>query len=316
MATRRYIWSFCLAASLLFNSLPVIGRAADGDIQMPTVFEASNDRMTIFGELLRSGRDEAFAQTLSAIAGDQGDTYDALDAQAAYFYEQFVAAAGDLLGPTTDKGRELNRLSYEARKKDRKPGVAPKRTRSQRVYGKSSSMFLAELAGDTMSLLPLNTAYRTGDAPVITKIDTPNSQGATADDVKVIDLPDATVTNTQRSESIAAYDEKEMAVTGATRSSQTSEAVSKTGKGKTTKVSSMEWTSTLAWCPDVEGKVRGKMRARIFNQTTINTGKQLAAPSNELLPGGGGKMPRGRSSLSRGTACRPLRGIGLADPYW
>ena len=285
MESRRFILSFCLVASLLFNALPVIGQQTGGDIQIPTEFEAGRDRTAAFGGLLSSGREEAFSQTLSSIAGDQGDTYDALDAQAAYFYEQFVAGAGDLIGPATEKGREINRLSYEERRKNRKPGVAPRRTRSPRVYGKSSATFLTDLAGDAVSLMPLSMAFARplADAPVITKIDTHDSKGASADDVKVIDLPDATITNTERTESTLKYNENEMSMTASAKFTQTSEAVSKTGKGKTSKVSSMEWSATFGWCPDAEGKIRGKLRARIYNQTTINTGKQLAAPSNELL---------------------------------
>jgi hypothetical protein len=259
-----------LITSLWLNAFPVIGQtgATDGPFQI----ERSRNVSEVFAGMQDAGRDEPFAQALAKTSGDAGETHDALAAQGAYFYETFREGLGDTLAATIEKGIEINRSAYEKRKKaaSAPPKAAPKRTTSRRNYGKSSAPFLPEIAVEWLA-----------DGPKITREQTPNSEGGTSTDVKVIDLPEAITTNTLSAGSYAIYNEKEMSLTALTKSEQKAETVSKTSPRKATKVTRMEWSTTMEWCPDAEGKVRGKAKARIFNQSTINTGTQLAAGTTE-----------------------------------
>ncbi len=274
MLHQLYFLGLVVFVSLLLNALPLKGQGQaigqGGLFESALNLEVKRNAGEVFSGLQQAGRDEAFAQALMRITGDAGDTYDALDAQHSFFYEGFRDALGDLHAATTDKGIKINRAAYEMRKRAGRSGpkAAPKRAGSKRTYGKSVNEFISQMAG--------------GDTQ-ISKIETETSTGGSADNVKVIESPEATTTKTQKVDTITSYNEKDMSMTTSTKAAQTSEAVSKTGKGKATKVSNMEWSTTFGWCPDGEGLVRGKARARIFNQTTINTGKQLAAGTTEYL---------------------------------
>ena len=271
--TKRYLLSLVLAASLIWNVTPAAGQAAVQEIRDAAVADIQfrSDPIETFARFQRSGRDEPFAQSLAKITGDQGDASDALDAQGAYFHELFIAGIGDLLTEAVEMGREANRISYEKRKGSvRSPQTRP---RTKRVYGKSVNLNFWDadpLAGHD-------------DTIKINKIDTELTRGASGEDVKTIDSPEATVTTTHSGINTITYDPKDMSLTILNSRSQKVEAVSKTGKGRSTKVTKMEWSATFEWCPDAEGIVRGKARAQIYNQSTINKGTQLAAATTDHL---------------------------------
>ncbi len=262
-----------LVASLLVNALTLNGQpGADGGMQATAadIIRAANAGEAFPG-LQNAGRDEMFAQFLKQVTADAGDTYDALDAQGSYFYDQFRAALGDAMARAVEKGKEINRAEREKRKSAASgKRTGPKRIGSKRVYGKNVNELLSILSSEPTP----------GDIQ-ITKVETDNSFGGTSQEVKVIDSADATTTNTQNAGTLATYNKEDMSMTTSTKFDQKSESVSKTSLRKASKVSNMEWSTTFQWCPDAEGLVRGKGRARIYNQTTINTGRQLAAGTTE-----------------------------------
>ena len=260
-------------ASFLVNALPLNGQAGGDAGRAGSAAEITRSRSAddVFAGLQKAGRDEMFVQGLAQVTADAGDTYDALDAQGSYFYGQFRVAVGDAMPLAVAKGKEINRAEREKRKGSASVrNTAPKRPGSKRVYGKNVNKLLSILSSEPT----------TGEIQM-TKVETENSFGGTSEDAKVIDSADATTTNTQNASTLATYNKADMSMTTSTKFIQKSESVSKTSQRKASKVSNMEWSTNFQWCPDAEGIVRGKGKARIYNQTTINTGKQLAAGTTE-----------------------------------
>src|SRR5688572_4882506 len=117
MLRKQYLLTLLLVASLVLNAVPVNGQIElDAGDPFAAGFAPSNDPVEVFGGFQRAGRDEVFAQGLSAIIGDQGDTSDDLDAQGVYFYERFRARSKHLFDASVERGIEINRIAYEKHK--------------------------------------------------------------------------------------------------------------------------------------------------------------------------------------------------------
>ena len=61
------------------------------------------------------------------------------------------------------------------------------------------------------------------------------------------------------------------------------EAVSKTDNRKLGITTKIEWSGAFDVCPDAEGIVRGEGKARLYNQTTIHTGRDLGALTSDTV---------------------------------
>ena len=199
MLHKQYLLALVLLASFVLNGLPVFGQTRPLTADLADAAKSlTSDPVEAYAGLQRAGRDDAFAQSLARIAGDQGETSDALDAQGVYFYEQFRAKTAGHFEAVVKKAVELNRIAYEKQRSgavSSRPAPAPKKARSSRVDGKSIGEFMAQLTGDTGD--PNSSSRPVDDDIKIVETETDKTKVSTAEAIKVIDSPEATVTNSE-----------------------------------------------------------------------------------------------------------------------
>ena len=212
----------------------------------------------------QSADDAIFSAEVRKLA-PESDIPEALAAQSAYFIEQFREATSGQFAKGVAKSLEISKKRREAGLK--KP-AAP---RIPRGYGKSS-------LGDNLFDLP---EYRPiADGIQVVELETDTSVSSTALEQKSIDTPEVTVNRNQSASSEVGYDgTNRMFKTMGTE--QTVEMISKVDGRKIGKTSKMSFGASLDVCPDFAGIVRGTGTAKLYSQTTINTGKQLAALTTE-----------------------------------
>ena len=256
-----------LTASLLFslflNTIPLIAQSTSDSLAMQTGEPA--DKVSKF----HSADGAIFAAEVARLAPGS-DIPEALEAQSAYFIEQFLDATKGQFEKGVTKSREFKKKRREEALKKTLPARAP------RVYGKSNPPdfgidFIENLTNvDGASLSYAPDGIQTVD------VETDTSVMSSATQQKSIDTPEVTVTRNQTVNSEVGYDAKNT-MSKNMGTEETVETTSKTDGRKVMKTSKMSFGASLEICPDFAGIVRGTGTAKFFSQTTIITGKQLAA---------------------------------------
>ncbi len=197
----------------------------------------------------------------------------ALEAQSAYFLEQFLDATKEQFGKGVVKSLELNKKRIEAATQQTTP------TRARRLYGKSEAAGIDTDAAESSWNNDARSLLST-DGVQVTEVETETGVRSTATDQKSIDTPEATVTRTQMVGSDVNFDGKNT-MSKSMSTEETVESASKTDRRKVTKTSKMSFASSLEICPDFAGIVRGTGTVKFGSKTTLNTGSQLAAMSSD-----------------------------------
>ena len=247
-----------LAASLLpillLNSMPL---AANGPAPVRSQPDGLADGFAKFQSIDNS----IFAAELKRLA-PEGDVPEALAAQSNYFIERFREATTGQFAKGVEKSREINKKRRENALK--KPAVP-------RVYGKS---------GRGADSFELPDALPSADGIQVVEVETDTSVASTALEQKTIETPEVTVNRNQSASSEVGYDGTNR-LSKSMGTEETVETISKADGRKIAKTSKMSFGASLDVCPDFAGVVRGTGTAKFYSQTTINTGKQLAALTSE-----------------------------------
>lgn len=205
----------------------------------------------------------------------ESDISNALEAQSEYFLDRFREATKEQFGKAVEKSRLLNK------KRIGEASAKPPAKRSPRIYGKS------QLPADFLEpgMIPA-AEYPTrpadpADGIDVVEVETDTSFRSTATEQKVTDLPEATVTRVQAVDSEVGFDGKNT-MSKRMSTDETVESASKSDAKKVTKTSKNSFAAAFEICPDFEGVVRGTGTVKFYSQTTINTGRQLAALTTDF----------------------------------
>lgn len=250
--------------SLLISGM-ILNSLATAAAPSRTITSPEEDGLaTGFARFHRIG-DVLFASELKKIApGD--DISEAISAQSAYFIERYQAAILGQFEKGVAKSREINKKRREGTLK------APARPRVPRNYGKNSFDL------DQVDISP--TALFGADGIQVVETETDNGVSSTALEQKTIETAEVTVNRNQVVSSEVGFDGTNR-MSKSMGTEETVETISKADGKKLGKTSKMSFAASLDVCPDFEGVIRGTGTAKFYSQTTINTGKQLAALTSE-----------------------------------
>jgi hypothetical protein len=265
----RKLFTFGVLMNLLANI--TVPAAAQDSQRVAASFAASDGPVEAFRRL-HGASDTVFAGEVRKMSPGS-DVSEALEAQSAYFIEQFLDATKEQFGKGVVKSRELNKKRIEAAAQQTTPA------RVRRLYGKGISTDL-DIDFVEIPTGEIARSLASPDGVQITEVETETSVRSTATDQKSIDTPEATVTRTQTVGSDVNFDGKNT-MSKSMSTDETVESASKTDRRKVTKTSKMSFASSLEICPDFAGVVRGKGSAKFGSKTTLNTGSQLAAMTTD-----------------------------------
>lgn len=252
-----------LLLSLFLNAVPLTAQSTNDSFAIQT--SEPTDKASKFN----SADGAIFAAEVAKMAPGS-DIPEALEAQSAYFIEQFFEATKGQFEKGVTKSREFNKKRQEETTKK------PVSKRASRLYGKSILPdFGIDLIENVTNVDGASPSY-TPDGIQTVDVETDTSVMSSATQQKSIDTPEVTVTRNQTVNSEVGYDAKNT-MSKNMGTEETVETTSKTDGRKVTKTSKMSFGASLEICPDFAGIVRGTGTAKFFSKTTINTGKQLAA---------------------------------------
>jgi hypothetical protein len=287
---RNYFLTSILILCTWLNALPVAAqsKSAKTSHQLDVALKLGSDPVEFVSSATRRGG-EIFNDRVAKMTGGGPDISDALESQSIYFYEQLLEASKDQVSKGVEKAKEAAKKAYEELKARRgsgktgpvkpvPPGKGPVKPAAPR-----KTATVNDNAPDTASRhIFRNAAYSPEDGGFqITETENDNGSVITGTETKTIDLPEATVIRTAEGKSDLTFDGKRIS-TGTTLTDK-KETVSKIDGSKVGVTGTIEWGGSFDVCPDAEGIVRGTGRARLYKQTTINTGRQLAALTNDTV---------------------------------
>ncbi len=276
-------FSFVVIFSILVNSVPMTAQIRDDSSDVKLTYKPA-DETENFRLILGSAKDFAFSQNLSNMFGEQNgkEIEIALEAQAVYFFENFRAQAAKSHAKMPEKIKEIRKRKYEELK-SKKAKTAPVKPTGKVSQNFTEDPFLnVSFNPKQNDPLFINAGYEMKpvvDEPQIETIETDTSIELSGIETKTIEMDEATVTRSSKSGNKVEFDGK--AKSFEMNQEESSEVVSKATGAKLSRVTKLSYGASLDLCPDISGIVRGKGNSLIYNQTTINTGKQLAALTKE-----------------------------------
>lgn len=264
----RSIIIICLLCCQLINAA-----AVGAEVQRDAVLPETGGPVDSISRF-RSPDAVIFAAEITKMA-PESDISEALDAQSEYFIERFRDATKEQFIKAVEKSRLLNkkRIDEAANK--------PAMKRLPRNYGKSE--FNSDFIESSVALLSDSRARHAVavDGIEVVEVETDSSVKSTSTERKAIDLPEAAVTRVQAVESEVGFDGKNT-MSKRMSTEETVESASKSDTRKVAKTTKNSLASSLEICPDFAGIVRGNGTFKVYTQTTINTGKQLAALTTDF----------------------------------
>lgn len=279
---RNYLLTTILILCTWLNALPVAAQQKEAKpakgIQIND--SVSTDPSEVFGGMRRQG-DGIFNAQLTKMNGGDADPADALGAQSIYFFDQINEQAKAQLAPTVEKAQEAAKKRYEELKAKKGPAKAgpvkpipPPRKNATVKYDESLER--------PSSHVFRNAAYSPEDGALQIKTNKrDNGTDVSASETKTMDTAAATVTRSAEGKSDITFDGKQFS-TGMSYTEK-SEAVSKTDNRKVGVNTKIEVSGAFDVCPDAEGIVRGTGKTHFYSQTTIHTGRDLGALTNDTL---------------------------------
>lgn len=254
----------------------------DDSLEAKLTYKPADETET-FRRIVKSASDTVFSQNLSKIFGEQDakDIENALEAQAVYFFENFQSQTAKNLAKMPAKEKEISERKYEELK-NKKAKTAPVKTTRTVSRNFTENPFLnASFNPKSNESLFVNAAYKKNSAvePEIETIETDTSIENNGKETKTIETEQGTVTRSSKANNKASFDGKVRTLEMSQEDSV--ETVFKTTGAKLSKVTKVGYGASFEACPDVSGILHGKGKSNIFSQTTINTGKQLAALTKE-----------------------------------
>lgn len=279
---RNYLFTLFTLLSICINAVPAAAQAKTQKTARPirAGIKPVSDSSEAFGGMKKG--DGIFEAQVAKMSGGDEDTANALAAQSVFFYDRLRAETAGRMDAAMQKAREAGKQRYEQIKSGRgtaKPAPAKKAP----ARGKTATVKyddIAPLASDRHIFQ--NASFSPDDdGPKITTTETDDAIRIAGTEIKALDTPDVAATRTANAGSDLTFDGKQFTI--AMMVNEKVEAQSKRDGRKVTKEFKMEWKTSFDMCPDAEGIVRGKATARNFFQTTIHTGRDLAALTNETL---------------------------------
>lgn len=284
---RNYLLTSILIICTWLNALPVAAQKKEGKAprNLDAALQLAADPVEFYGGALRLPGNGIFSSLLTKMNGGEADPSDALEAQSIYFYEQLKDASKDQLAQTVEKAREAAKKRYEELKAKRpasknggvkpvppvKPAPAPRKNATIKYDDAPRAAGLHVFR---------NAAYSPEDGSLrITKTERDNGMDISGTESKTIETPTTTITRSASGTSSLNYDGKQISISMG--QSQKAEAVSKTDGKKLGEHIKIELSAALDVCPDADGIIRGTGLARFYNQTTINTGRDLGALTSD-----------------------------------
>jgi hypothetical protein len=267
---RKLFPTVIILLSVWVNALPVFGQnqTRTSGRNLDVKLTPASDRSDVFARMLKG--DGIFDNLLTKMNRGDADPAQALRAQNVYFDERFREASKDQFDKTVEKAKEAARKRYEELKS--KPASSGVQTTPP---GRRRSNHVLSSAGITRKLAT------SSDGPQITTVEREDGNDVSGTETKTIETAEGTITRTAEAKSTVNFDGKRMSTF--LSNTETSEITSKTSKTKLTKTTKMETGAAFDVCPDAKGIVRGTGRMRIFNQTTINTGRDLGALTGDSV---------------------------------
>jgi hypothetical protein len=241
----------------------------------------STDPSEVFGGIRRRSGDGIFNSQLTKMHGGDADTADALAAQSIYFFDQIRDQAKGQLAPTVEKAQEAAKKRYEELKAKQGP-VKAGPVKPIPPPRKNAAIKYDEAPVRSDSHIFRSAAYSPEDGAVQIKTNKrDNGVDVSGSETKTIDMPDATVTRSAEGKSDITFDGKRFSTS--ISMTEKDEAASKTDNRKVGITTKIEWSGAFDVCPDAEGIVRGEGKARLYNQTTIHTGRDLGALTSDWV---------------------------------
>lgn len=289
---RKNFWiTLSLICSFTLNALPLAAQKNAAVKAPPVEFQVvrSFDPSEIFREFAKSGDDRVFSRQLKKLLGEANaaDAENRLAAGTMSFFELMRADSARHLALVSLKAGEISGKRYEDLKTN--PPAPPPATTRPRRGGPSAEAIEewffdpAPETSETKISAPIevgSSVRNASDEPTVSTVETDTGIEISGSAGKTIDIDGATVTRTEKADTKTGTDGKSLSWAYGTE--QKTEAVSKTGTQKLAQTVKMEWSAEFGICPDLQGRVPGRLKARIYNQTVIHTGQVIAAPTNDL----------------------------------
>lgn len=289
--TVKFWLGFGLIFSIVFNALPIQAQSTGKPLEKSQAIDLSpsliHDPSEAYRGLMRVGNGP-FIRSLAAMTSGE-DTATALEAQSIYFLELFQEETKGQFAAVVEKARKYNEKRYEELQKNPAARKAAKPTISmtqrtpvfENIFANQAASRTTKMGGNDVFFINANYSPRPADTPEVRVTETENSRSATASDTKTIEDDTSIVTRTAAVDKNVKFEDNSVAEEQNT--AEIVEAASKIDRSKVTKETKMGKSASFGVCPDAAGIVRGKGKSRFYNQTTINTGKQLAAMTIEYI---------------------------------
>jgi hypothetical protein len=280
---RNYFLTSILILCTWLNALPVAAqsKSAKPATGIQISGPVSTDPSVVFGSLRRQGGDAIFSEQLTKMNGGDADPADALAAQSIYFFEQIREQANGQLSETVEKAKEAAKKRYEELKAKQGPAKAGP-VKPIPPPRKTATVKYDETPGRSDVHVFRSAAYSPEDGALQIKTNKrENGADVSGSETKTIDTPAATVTRGAEGKSDITFDGKQFSTS--ISMTEKDEAASKTDNRKLGITTKIEWSGAFDVCPDAEGIVRGEGKARLYNQTTIHTGRDLGALTSDTV---------------------------------
>jgi hypothetical protein len=280
---RNYFLTSILILCTWLNALPAAAQVKSAKPAKGIQINApvSTGPSEVFGGIRRRSGDGIFNSMLTKMNGGDADTADALAAQSIYFFDRIREQANGQLSETIEKAKEAAGKSYEQLKAKQGPAKAGP-VKPIPPPRKNATVKYDEAPERSNSHIFRNAAHSPEDGALQVKTNKrDNGTDVSGSETKTIDTPAATVTRSAEGKSDITFDGKRFSTS--ISMTEKDEAASKTDSRRVGITTKIEWSGAFDVCPDAEGIVRGEGKARLYNQTTIHTGRDLGALTSDTV---------------------------------
>lgn len=276
---RNYLFTLFTFICTVANAIPAAAQAKTqkNARQVPVSIKTITDPSEAFGGM-KKGDGIFEAQVTKMNRGDE-DMANALSAQSVFFYDQMREKTAEQMTAAVEKANAAGKKKYE-QIKTKRGNVRPAPVKAP-VRGKTTTVKYDAVMGENKHVFR-NASYSPDETgPQIIKTESENGIKLAGSEIKTVETPEGTATRTASGDSDLTFDGKQFTIKMTMNDKL--EAVSKSSGNKVTKESKIEWKTSFDMCPDAEGIVRGTATARNFFQTTIHTGRELGALTNDTV---------------------------------
>lgn len=290
---KSFLINLGLIFSISLNALPLDAQKKTPVKPSPVEFQIARGFVPsqIFREFVKSGDDRVFSNRLKKLAGETeaAEAENRLAAETMNFFELMHADSEKYLALASLKAGEISEKRYEKLKSNPPAPASPPVTRRPPRGGPSAEavddrLFISApetVEAKTASSIEIEfSAQNSSDEPTVSTTETDTGMEISGSAGKKLEITDGIVTRTENADTKVNFDGK--ANSWAHSRSEKTEVLSKSGIQKLTKNTKMQWGAEFNVCPDAKGIVTGRINARIYTQTVVHTGTDIAAPASDL----------------------------------